>query len=340
MTQPPRPRTLVTGGSGFIGTNLVGTLADRGFPVVNLSRGEPRDRRQMAYFCRNDILNLPELSRAVQEFSPEIIIHCAAKTGQWRGDTALHHRINTDGVRNILAAAASAPSVRRVIIASSNVVDRPTPAGPHSYIGSKKEAEGIVRNFPASRFSWCIVRPCFVWGPWFDAPFRTLFDAIGRGWYVHPGAASPLRFSGYVGNTVHQTIRLMGALPEFFDGETYYLADYAPLSVREWTNMISLKLRGRAAWSVPDWVMQTAAAAGSVLFRCGWHTVPLTTLRLNNMKRDVLDVPIGRTEAMAGPLPFTVEQGVEETIKWIMTNERALSNKINAKAQREPFGQS
>jgi GlcNAc-P-P-Und epimerase len=317
VTPGKTPRTLVTGGSGFIGTNLVGTLAGRGCPVLNASRREPRDSGHRAYFRRVDILDLPELSRVVRDFSPEVIVHCAAKTGEWRGNLSMHHRINTEGVRHLLTAASLAPSVRRVIVASSNVVDRPAPAGPHSYIASKKEAEQITRSFPPSRFAWCIVRPCFTWGPWFDAPFRTLFETIGRGWYVHPGSATPRRYAGYVGNTVHQIIRLMDAPSDAFDGETYYLADYTPLSIREWTNLIGLKLRGREPWSAPDMLITAAARAGSVISACGWRTVPLTVSRLRNMVQDGLDIPIGKTEAMAGTLPVSLEQGVDETIRWM-----------------------
>ena len=52
-----RRRLLVTGGSGFIGTNLVATALEAGDEVRNLDRNPPLDTRQHPHWRRCDILD-------------------------------------------------------------------------------------------------------------------------------------------------------------------------------------------------------------------------------------------------------------------------------------------
>jgi hypothetical protein len=56
-----------------------------------------------------------------------------------------------------------------------------------------------------------MVRPTSIWGPWFEIPYRTFFDATARGRYLHPRGRKVRKSFGYVGNTVYQLDRLMFA---------------------------------------------------------------------------------------------------------------------------------
>ena len=73
---------------------------------------------------------------------------------------------------------------------------------------------------------------------------------------------------------------------------------------------------GAAAWLL--------AKLGDGLKACGLRNPPLTSFRLRNMKADTSRIPLDNIRAITGPLPFDVEQGVEETLAW-MRRENLLS---------------
>ena len=73
-------RLLVTGGSGFIGTNLMAYYIPKGIPLVNVDWNPPLDPGQRAYWKELDLMDRPVLEAAVKEFAPTHIVHLAART--------------------------------------------------------------------------------------------------------------------------------------------------------------------------------------------------------------------------------------------------------------------
>src|SRR6266850_182875 len=117
-------RVLVTGGAGFIGANLVRSLAEEESHAVtvldDLSTGRAENLANVHVALVNaDILDLAALERAVA--GHEAIVHLAAQTGV-PGSLADPRRdchVNVLGTLNVLEAARKT-LVRRVIFASSN----------------------------------------------------------------------------------------------------------------------------------------------------------------------------------------------------------------------------
>ncbi|MGD0340036.1 MAG: NAD(P)-dependent oxidoreductase [Bacteroidota bacterium] len=316
-------KILITGGSGFIGTNLIEALRHHTVFILNISRGKPRNPEHLEYFFQTDIRDTIEVKKVVQDFSPDFIIHLAAKTGYGNSDDKEGFLINTEGTKNIISAANLTPSVRRLIVASSNVVDREDRAFQYTYIKSKRAAESMLQSSIEGHFQWCIVRPCFVWGPWFGAPFKDYFLSIAHSKYVHPGTVDSLRFAGYAGNVAHQLIRLLQASDNQFNKQTFYLTDYQPLSLREWSNLISRQMGKKIPSTLPEFLVQVAAKLGDIFSSVGYNRFPMTSKRLQNMRTNAVDIPIAKTEEVAGPLPFTLIEGVDETIRWLK-NQKLL----------------
>lgn len=314
-------KTLVTGGSGFIGTNLVDALLGAGREVLSLDVRPPRKSERAGIHRAVDVLDPVGLRRVFEEFRPDEVVHLAARTDfSGRADPD-GYRVNTEGTSNVLAAVARCPSVARLIHASSNVVPREDepPAGTGrglTYEASKTEAERILRASGLA-CDWCVVRPCFVWGPWLGPPFCEFFLAIARGRYFHLGRINPPKLHGYVGNVVFQIVRLLEAPGEQVRGEVFYLADYEPTTVEEWSKLIARKLGRPAPRRLPEPLVRAAAWSGDLLGALGYGRAPLTSTRLKHMRTDTTDTPIETTRRVAGRLPFTLEQGVDETIAWL-----------------------
>lgn len=152
-------RVLVTGGAGFIGSNLVRALISGGedvFVVDDLSTGKPENLDPRAGFRHLDILD-EELAAVFAEFGPEAVVHLAAQASVAASlrDPGRDRAVNADGTRRV-AEAARAAGVRRMISASSAAVygepaelplsegSRTEPLTP--YGASKLEAEGLLRD--------------------------------------------------------------------------------------------------------------------------------------------------------------------------------------------------
>src|SRR6202167_5431092 len=119
-------RYLVTGGAGFIGSNMVDELVRRGHDVTvldDLSAGEEENLasgRGKIDFRVGNILALAVLHPPCR--GVEYVIHLAARTSVPKSvkDPLETNKINIDGTLNVLVAARDAKVKRLVYAASSS----------------------------------------------------------------------------------------------------------------------------------------------------------------------------------------------------------------------------
>src|SRR5512143_4371832 len=97
-------RVIITGGSGFIGTNLVKQFLGLGWQVLNLDICPPRNPAHQAYWCNVDILQPETLTAAVQAFQPSVLLHFAARTDLDEKRDLSGYAANIEGVQNIIEA--------------------------------------------------------------------------------------------------------------------------------------------------------------------------------------------------------------------------------------------
>ena len=317
-------KILITGGSGFIGTNLVAHFISKGHQVLNVDRLPPRCVSHKEYWKQVDLLDGDKLLRAIHDFQPNYILHMAART-DLDGRDVSDYLANTIGVNNLMLGIAGLTTLQRVIFASSRLVCKIgyQPKSEDDYIPttaygeSKVLGEKLIRkNAGQIPCSWLIVRPTSIWGPWFDVPYKTFFLTVARGRYAHPGTSHLRKSYGFVGNTVYELERLMEAPEDAVMGNTMYLADYPPIDVAEMANSIQDVLGVDPIRTVPVALLRLPAWIGDGMKALGWHNPPLTSFRLNNLLTPMIH-DLEPLRAVVGELPYSMQEGVRTTVAWL-----------------------
>jgi nucleoside-diphosphate-sugar epimerase len=313
-------KILITGGSGFIGTNVVDYYLSKGWEVRNIDVKEPKKADVAACWFPCDITDGAALLAAVQTFQPDYIIHLAART-DLDGKTVEDYQANTIGVENMLKAAATLNGLKKILITSSMLVCHtgyipenqfdysPTTA----YGESKVVTENLVwANPPAC--DWAIMRPTSMWGPWFGVPYRNFFDTVKAGYYFHIGHRSCTKTYGYIENAVYQIDSLLMNPTPDEQNKVFYLGDSPAIFIEEWADQIAKEL-GRKVPRVPFWLIRMAALFGDALGLLGLH-FPMTSFRLKNMTTDNI-INLSNTQQIAPNPPVDRVTGIRRTLEWM-----------------------
>jgi len=115
-------KILVTGGAGFIGSNVVDGYIEKGYSVVvvdNLSSGKKENLNPEATFFEEDIRS-QEIETIIEKERPEVINHHAAQISVPASvkDPCFDADVNVKGFLNILEASRKI-GVRKIIFISS-----------------------------------------------------------------------------------------------------------------------------------------------------------------------------------------------------------------------------
>lgn len=251
-------RVLVTGGAGFIGSNLVRALLERGDTVRVLDNFATGFRENLegldVELVEGELRSYERVHNATR--GVEIVFHLGAMGSVPRSvqDPLTSSAVNVEGTLNVLLAARD-EGVRRVVFSSSTSVygstrhlptsesEPPDPISPYGV--AKLAAERYCVSFSRvyESFETVVLRYFNVFGPR-QSPFSQyaavvpLFvTAISRGEPVTIfGDGEQSRDFTYVTNVVDATIR--GADADGASGHIFNVASGAPVSVSRIADVI------------------------------------------------------------------------------------------------------
>jgi nucleoside-diphosphate-sugar epimerase len=214
----PQPIIFVTGGTGFLGRNLLPLLVEHGYHVRALTRhpdDHPWLRDLDVEIIVGDVEDEALVSRAVQ--GCRYVVHGAARFSFWGKREQFEHT-NVEGAANVMRAAARA-SVEKFIHISTvvvvgnplpdRVVDETHPTNPvEPYQRSKLKGEELaLKYYRESGLPIVILRPGAFYGPYGRYAFNRLFfeDPL-KGLLIQVNNGNYVTFPAYIGDVAASII--------------------------------------------------------------------------------------------------------------------------------------
>lgn len=315
-----RLKILISGGSGFIGTNLLNKFMENGYEVLNIDIKEPKIDAHKRFWKCLDIRNYEEIRKTAIEFQPDYIVHLAART-DLDGKTLESYSANTVGVKNLLLVVQDLMCVKKIIVTSSKLVAKDgykvknqRDYCPHTLYGESKviTEEEVWKNMPVC--DWCIIRPTSIWGPWFGIPYRNFFDMVLKHIYFHIGKSKCFKTYGYIGNSVYQIEKLLFSDTSDINNKVFYIGDMPAYEINEWADEIAESC-GFKVYRMPKWVFLCLAKFGDLLKIFHIH-FPMTSFRLSNMTNDAV-IDLSNIKDIVPELPYTRKEGIALTLEWM-----------------------
>lgn len=314
-------KLLVTGGSGFIGTNLIEqVIRYNEYEILNIDFHEPKIESRTNIWKNIDIRNKEQLIPVVVDFNPDFVIHLAART-DLKGESLQDYDAEMGGVSNLLEALDNCSNLQRAVFASSMYVCEPgympknfEDYAPHTLYGEAKvETEKRIKT-RNPEYTWSIIRPTSIWGPWFGEPYDKFFHIVLNHMYFHMGKRACKKTYGYIDNTIYQIMSILKAPTEVVNQKVYYLGDYTPYPISEWAEEIA-KVEHIYIPHVPYFFFKVLGWIGDLLKMVG-ITFPMTSFRLHNMTTDNIH-DLRPIQEVAPKLPVTRIEGTKRTLEWI-----------------------
>lgn len=318
-------KLFVTGGSGFIGSNLILYFSKLGWKVTNYDIKPPLDTHQIEHWVEGDLLDQEKIEEALAHDQPDHVLHLAARTDCDENTTVEDgYRSNTVGTSHLLSAVGRTPSVKRLIVTSTQFVCGPG-YNPESlwdyspvtvYGQSKVETEERTRKANLD-CTWTIIRPTNIWGPWHARYEREFWKVVAKGFYVHPGGEPVIRCYGYVGNIIHWINAIYEADPAKVHQQAFYLSDPAD-DIYKWANAFSRALVGRSPPRIPRYLLSGLGKVGDIITSLQGKEFYITSSRYSSMTTHYhASHFLESTYATLGPPKVSLQDGVGETIFWL-----------------------
>jgi len=318
-------KILITGGAGFMGSEVVRQSISKGFDVVvvdSLTYAGDLERLKEVEgkykFYKTDITNSPEIIKIMAKEKPDIVIHMAAETHVDRSilDASLFIDTNVKGTR-IMLDAAKENNVKKFINMSTDEVygalgedgqfAENTPLDPNSpYSASKAAADMLGRAyFKTHNLPVITVRASNNYGPW-QYPEKLVPVMIIKAYYNEPlpvyGKGENVREWLYVSDFADAMIQI---IDKGKPGEIYNVGSDGQEKRNIETVKTILKLMKK-----PETLINYVKDRPGHDFRY--------SVKVDKIKKQIGWKP-----------KVTFEQGMEKTVNWYLTNMKWVESKMS-----------
>lgn len=279
---------LVSGASGFIGSNLCASLLQAGYKVRQLNHSRLNLGKPSFVM---DLANDPCPTGLLQNV--HTVFHLAGKAhavAESAGDTAGYSQINTEGTRKLLEAAKHAgvekfvyfSSVKAVGDADRALMDESmnlpadTPYGQSKYAAEQLVLHGGYVPHPV------VIRPSMVYGNTEKGNLPRMIQAIRRGVFPPLPEMHNRRSMVHVTDVV-QAALLAAELPQAA-GQIYIVTDDNAYSTRQIYDWVRAALgKSPQNWQIPMSLLTVLAKTGDIIGRVTGRRFPFDSAALDKL---------------------------------------------------------
>lgn len=314
-------KVLVTGATGFIGSNLVSSLLGQNYNVRVLVRNRYlTEKTEGVEVFEGDLTDFQSLSGI--EDQADIVIHCAGVMGKWGVSEDNLYRVNVEGSLNLLKKFSNTPislfihlsaggvtgPVKGDVADETSVCMPVTPYEKSKFLGEKKVLElSKEMNIPV-----VVLRPTFTYGP--GDPHKTaLFRAVKKGKFAFIGNGKSLNTPVYIDDLINGIIL---AIKKGQAGETYIIGGKSPVTKLELIYTISDELGvRRPRIMIPRWFAWLVASCFEILGRI-FQSEPIITRSRVVMMADNFGYSIEKAKKELMYEPKTdLKEGIGKTVQ-------------------------
>jgi len=265
-------RAYITGGSGFVGLNLIKMLVASEAEVYALARSSRAAeivRTNGATPIPGDLFDPQALFTGMS--GCDVVFHSAALM-EFHGNRPEMEDVNIDGTRNVVSAAKAAGVPRLVFISAAAVISdgrpvinadesQPYPSRTFgAYCRTKAEAEKLVLAADAPGFTTVAVRPPLIWGSGDVHFLPEVIKAVTHRQFVWIDRGEYPYATCHVRNVCEGAIL---AAHHGRNGQAYFLTDGGPpVAFRQFlTDLLATQRLSPGRISLPRWLAWGMAAA-------------------------------------------------------------------------------
>jgi nucleoside-diphosphate-sugar epimerase len=311
-------KILVTGGSGFIGTNLVTDLLDVGHTVSIYDKTKSKTYPDLCIVADvRDRKKLTEAGRGI-----DVVYHLAAEHRDDVRPFSLYYDVNVGGAEN-LAHAAEQNNVKKIIFTSSVAIyglnagapNEESPIKPFNYYSrSKYQSEKVFNEWARGDNSRClvIVRPVVIFGENNRGNVYELLSQIASSKFVMVGNGKNEKSMGYVLNLSGFLTKILESGP---GGHVYNYADKPDMTMEELVGIASEALGNgpEIKWKIPYSIGLLGGYAFDILARITGKTYPISSIRIKKFVSDT-KVAADRLRETGFVAPYSLAEGLERMI--------------------------
>ena len=331
--------TLVTGGTGFIGSHLVERLLEQGQKVKVLALPEPFEsiekenleiiKQKGAKIVYGDITKPETLPSAMQNV--DTIYHLAAISRPMKITTQKYYEVNEQGTKNILEAAHKqlGENLKKFIHVSTVSVLGTSPDGhplkedefqknDQHYGQSKKTGElAALEYYKQHKMPLVVIRPCLVYGP--RCVVRLImFKYVKMGLFpMFGGGKAKIEFV-YVDNLVDAILAAGQSANDTILGEVFNITDGQAYSMKQILTTIAKHTNAKTPrLNIPTWLGVFLGWAAEVFSKIVGIHPPFSRETAQWMSKDVNVYDCSKAKKVLGYNPkVSLDQGIKKSVEW------------------------